>query len=106
MMILGLGLSTLNRSLIDWKVVAVTFSAKFIAWPLCAFTIVWLDRHYLKIYDLQMHKLLVVMASVPMVANSVAWAALFDSHPEKIAFAVLLSTLFVLWFLPFVVSFT
>ncbi len=45
------------------------------------------------------------MSIVPLAANTVAIATELKTYPEKASVAVLMSTLFALFFIPLVVSF-
>lgn len=105
MMIIGLGLASMPHFRLDWKFIAVAFSAKFIAWPLTALGFIWLDTHLFGLYSGPVYQSLLLISIVPMAANSVVIATLFDAHPEKAASAVLLSTLLALFYVPLIASF-
>ena len=85
---------------IEW-----TFCAKFIIWPILIAGIVFLDTSLLHIFSAEVHKVLILMSIVPLAANTVAIATELRTHPEKASVAVLLSTVFALFFIPLVVSF-
>lgn len=105
MMIIGLGLASLKHFRLDWRFIGVAFSAKYVAWMALALTIVALDRSFLHWYGVGVHHALLLLAVVPMAANTVVIATLFDTHPEKAASAVLLSTLIAVFYVPFMASF-
>lgn len=101
MMMIGMGLSTVNIRNIDFKFISLSFFAKFITWPLVIFGIIFLDTNFIHIYTPAIHHVLIVMSIVPLAANTVAYATELKVHPDKAAIAVLLSTLFALFYIPF-----
>lgn len=100
MMMIGLALATIDRVKPDLRFLAVAFSARFIAWPLTALGLIALDTAHLGLFSVEVHKALFLISIVPLAANSVVIATLLKAQPEKIAFAVVLSTLFALFFVP------
>ena len=104
MMIIGMGLATISIRQIDYKFISLAFLAKFIFWPLIIFGIIALDRHIFHLYTSTIYNVLITMAIVPLAANTVAVATELKVHPDKAAWAVLLSTLFALFYIPIMVS--
>lgn len=104
MMIIGLGLAGITEFKFDFLFISLTFIAKFLIWPLLVFLIIFLDNNLLKIYDANIHKVLILLAVVPLAANTVAFATTLKTHPEKVAVAVLLSTLFALFYIPIIAT--
>lgn len=102
MMIVGLGVSTIafKEFEFDWKFISIVFSAKFIVWPAIMFLVVTLGAGY---FPPLATKVLLLLASVPLAANTVAYASALNVHPQKAAVAVLLSTLFALVYIPLAV---
>jgi malate permease and related proteins len=72
MMMIGLGVSGMKHFTSDARFIVVTFLAKFALWPVIALTLVHLDRNFLQL----------------------------NVEPEKAGAAVLLSTLFALFYIP------
>lgn len=105
MMIVGLGLAAMPRLAIDWAFLGAAFAARFIVWPALALALIALDTHYLHFYPETIHHALILLSIVPMAANTVVIATMFDTHPEKAATAVLLSTLWALFYVPLMVAF-
>lgn len=103
MMVIGLGLADITKYKFDFKFVGITFLAKFLVWPTLILSIIFLDRTIFQFYNVQIYNILVLLSSVPLAANTVVVAAVLKTHPEKAALAVLLSTLFALFFIPFMV---
>jgi predicted permease len=104
MMIIGMGLSAVRLRSIDWTFLSLAFSAKFIAWPLIVVILIWLDSAYFRLYGNNIYQILLTLSIVPLAANSVAIATEFKIHPEKAAFTVVLSTLFAVFYIPFVLG--
>jgi malate permease and related proteins len=104
MMIIGLGLAGLTTFKLDVKFVGLTFIAKFLVWPLIILLLIALDSSYLGIYEPIVHKALILLSIVPLAVNTVVMASLMQCHPEKTAATVLLSTIFALFYVPFMTS--
>ena len=105
MMIIGLGLASLPHFKLDKKFIGMTFLAKFFAWPLAVMILNFVDSAFLGIYSEGIHKALLLVAVVPIAVNTIIVASLFDSKPDKAATAILLSTIFALFYVPFMVAY-
>lgn len=105
MMLIGLGVASQERLKLHAKFVTLSFLAKFFVWPVLVLAIIYCDRAYFHFYDPMTHNVMLLMAIVPLPANSVAVATELKSDPEKAAMAVLLSTLFALFFIPLMTAF-
>ncbi len=102
MMLIGLGLASVKSYEFDLKFIVTIFSAKFVLWPIIIFSLIILDNQFLKIYDLSIHKVMMLISVVPIAANTVAYATILRAHPEKASVAVLLTTLFALFYIPLI----
>ena len=105
MMLVGLGLSDTKNYKIDYTFISLSFIAKFLFWPLVVIVLLFIDNIGLKLYNQADYKVIMLLAIVPLAANVVSYATVLKSHPEKVAMAVLLSTLFALFYIPFVAVF-
>ncbi len=105
MMILGLSLSNLKKTSLDWTFTILAFIARFVFWPLLAFIIIYIDNNFWHIYDNTIHQLIFLISIVPIAADTVTFATEFDIHPQKIALTVFLSTVFALIYIPAILSF-
>lgn len=105
MMILGLNVANLEHTSFDFKFIGMNFLAKFIIWPILILGFIWIDNTYWSIFSQQTHQIMALMSLVPLAANTVVWATEFKVYPEKMATAVLLSTLVALFFIPGILSF-
>ncbi len=102
MMLIGLGLANISKFKFDFKFVAASFLAKFVVWPIIIFVIIALDKAFFGFFTEQIHRVMILMSIVPLAANTVAYATELNAHPEKASFAVLLSTLFALIYIPLI----
>lgn len=104
MMLVGMGLSTVRRSSLDPKFISLSFLAKFIMWPVAMTTVIILDLNFFHFYGHQIHQIMILLSVVPLAANTVAYATEFKTDPDKAALAVMLSTIFALFYVPLAVS--
>lgn len=102
MMIIGMGLADIKKFEFDFKFVGLTFLVKFAVWPLLMILLIFLDNAFFKIFDNSIDKILLLMATVPLAANTVSYATLLKAKPEKASLAVLLSTFFALFYIPLI----
>lgn len=105
MMIIGLGLSTLDSLKLDFKFIGMTFLAKFLVWPLLVLAIIAIDTHFFNFLDSSIYNALMLIAIVPLGANTVVLASLFKSKPEKAAAAVVLSAALALVYVPLMTTY-
>jgi predicted permease len=103
LMIVGLGASQIHRGHFDFKFISLTFLAKFIFFPTLVSLLIYFDKNYFHLYQNEIHKILFLMSLVPLAANGVALATELKADPEKVAIAILLSTLFALFYIPLMV---
>lgn len=100
MMIIGMGIADMRSVKLDYVFFGLCFLAKFIVWPLVALGIIYIDASYLHVYTQQIHHVILLLSITPLAANTVVLATALKAQPEKAALAVLLSTLFALFFIP------
>jgi malate permease and related proteins len=104
MMLIGLGVASFTRVSFDRVFIGIAFIAKFLCYPLLVLLIIALDSMFFQLYDAKTHSVMILLSIVPLAANTVAFATALKVHPEKAAMAVLLSTVFALVYIPFIVS--
>ena len=63
------------------------------------------DTTFLGLYSEDIHNALMLVAIVPIAVNTIIVASLFDSKPDKAATAILFSTIFALFYVPFMVAY-
>ncbi|NBS41756.1 AEC family transporter [bacterium] len=104
MMLVGLGLSRIQTFSVDARFTGVAFLAKFLVWPSVALLVILMDAHFFHFYSNDIYRVILLMSTVPLASNTVAFATKLNTHPEKAAVAVLLSTLFALVYIPLTVA--
>jgi len=104
MMIIGMGLTTVTVKHIDKTFIGLALLAKFIFWPAVIMGIIAIDKAVFHIYTPAIYSILTLMSIVPLAANTVSVATELNVHPDKAAVAVLLSTLFALFYIPLIVT--
>ncbi|MBA3722068.1 MAG: AEC family transporter [Parachlamydiaceae bacterium] len=104
MMIIGIGLAGLTNFKLDMKFLGMTFLAKFLVWPALILLAIEIDSRFFGFYDHNVHQSLILLSIVPLAVNTVVMASLMKSEPEKIAATVLISTIFALFYIPFMTS--
>lgn len=100
MMLIGIAIGNAKCFSWDGKFVSSLFIVKFLVWPTLTLGIIWLDKNHIHLFSEQAHKVLFILSTVPLAANTVAYAAELGVQTEKVALTVLLSTVFALFFIP------
>jgi predicted permease len=100
MMLVGMGLAEMTNFKLDMKFISISFIAKFLFWPILVYSIIFIDQQTFKFYTPELGKVFMILSVVPLAANTVAWATVLKVHPDKAALAVLLSTIFALFYIP------
>lgn len=105
MMVVGLSVSNIQKLEIDVKLVGMCFLARFVAWPLLAFSLVLIDRYLLNIYTDKIHQMFMVVSFIPLGVNSLIVATILNNKPEKITSALVITTVSTLFYVPLVIKF-
>jgi predicted permease len=103
MMLVGIGISTIESFKLDFKFISLSFIAKFIAWPIIVFLLITIDKNYFHYYSVNIYEILTLLSIVPLAANTVIIASILKANPEKAATAILTSMLFSLIYVPLMV---
>jgi predicted permease len=103
-MLIGLGVAEVRSLRFDWRFTLATFTGKFVFWPVLVGLFVGLDRLHFGVFDERAHHMMLLISVCPLAANTVAFATLLKTEPEKAGVAVLLSTVFALFFIPAMVA--
>jgi len=101
MMVIGLSLARYDKLIPDWK-----FTAYSIIWKQGLYTLVIISL-FTYFFNLNYAEkiVLVMLASNPLAGNIAAVAAALDVHPEKAAFAIMVSTILALVTVPLTLAF-
>lgn len=92
MMFVGLSLPHVRHLFSDITFSGLALLAKHLGWPLLAWLIVRFDAAWLQVLTPLQAQVLLVLAVVPLAANTVAYATEFKLHPDRAAAAVFIST--------------
>lgn len=104
MMIIGVALSRETKLVISPRFIGLAFFGKFVVFPIVTVALIMLDQYTLQIFSNEIYKMLYIMAIVPIAANVSAYAIEMNLNPEKAASTILLSTLFALFYVPFMLA--
>ena len=105
MMIIGLGLASVVNYKFDFKFIGLSFFAKFFVWPILMLFVISINTTTLRIYDPNIYKVMILFSIVPLATFTVVFATQLNAQPEKASIAVLLSTLFALFYIPLIAAF-
>ena len=104
MMIIGMSILSFHGLAGNVRFTALAFFGKFIGWPALALLFWWIDSQFLQIYSTAVYQAILLISFTPIAANTVVIANLLDIAPQQVAGTALLSTLFALVYIPFMVS--
>lgn len=102
MMLVGIAIADVSKGHIDLKFTGLSLIAKYIFWPVIILAVIYFDSRYLNVYSQELHAIFLLIAFVPVAANTASVATILKTHPEKAAIDVLVSTLFALVIIPLV----
>ncbi|MFA5592727.1 MAG: AEC family transporter [Micavibrio sp.] len=100
MMLIGIALGKQEKILFEPRLIKWLFTAKFILWPAFGAIVITADRLFFHLFDGTIHAMLAILCAVPLAGNLVAYAAALHLRPERVAGAVLASTLLALFTVP------
>ncbi|WP_419769880.1 MAG: AEC family transporter [Candidatus Marinarcus sp.] len=104
MMLLGMGLEHMKTNGgFDKLFVSLALFVKFILWPLLVLAFICADKNYFHFLDQDLYLVMFIFSIVPLAANTVTVATLLNVKPEKMAVAVLISTLISLFYIPLMI---
>ena len=101
MMMLGMGMKGFDvKEDIDKKYLKVAYFFKFIFWPVSILSIIFLDKTFFAFLNKDIYDVLFLFSIVPLAGNTVTLAVLLNAKPQKASFAVLLSNLVSILYIP------
>jgi predicted permease len=104
MMIIGIGISKLPSFKINFKFLSIAFFGRFVLWPALILLVILIDKNLLGFFNENIYKAFILAGLVPLASDTVAIATILKCHPEEMAGTVLISTLFALVYVPFMVA--
>jgi len=102
---IGISLSNLSSSKIDWKFVWIVLSAKFIISPLIISILVFLDLTYWHFYPKEINYAMLVLAFMPPSINTVISATMNNNSYEHAAVSVMIGVVIAMVIIPFLLFF-
>ncbi len=102
MMMIGLGLSTLDKIKFDWKFTGLALIAKYLCYPGLTIIVALINNYYLHFYEPEVMQLLFLMSIVPTGANTISIATELKLPTDTVSITVLISTVFALFYIPLV----
>ena len=101
MMMIGAGLSQMDKFSFDWKFFTGIALIRYIMWPILGFTWVFIDLNFLHLLPDTIHMFVILVCACPLAANTVAYATKIDLFPALTSCMVLVTTILALAFIPF-----
>lgn len=104
--LVGSALAGFSKDHIDLPALVRAFIFKFILYPAVVFSLIKFDQTNTHMFSgiHNAYELAFLMSIVPLAVNTVAYATLLKSEPEKTAFMVFISTIFALAYIPLLVA--
>jgi predicted permease len=103
MVIIGLNLADVNFVKIDWKFLFGIFFGKFVLWPITIFSLILLDKSILQLFSSDIYQILVLFSALPLASMVSIYASQLKTEPEKVSLATAMSTIFAMFFIPFII---
>lgn len=106
-LLVGIALSELAKTHIEFGAIVRSFVPKFIVWPAIVAVLILVDRAYIGLFEgrTDIYQVAFLMSIVPIAANTVAYATFLKAEPERAAFIVFTSTIFAIAYIPLMISF-
>lgn len=104
MVIIGIGLSSMNNFRVDKKFTFALCTAKFIFYPIAINLFILADRLIFHCFDSNCYYALQLISTAPIAANTMVMAELLKFPQEKVATTLLLSLMIALVYIPLISS--
>lgn len=105
MMLIGVAVSKAGGLTFGPRMLTHLFIVKFVVWPLAILAALWVDKVYFQSFSREVYVMALIYGLVPLAGNPVAYAAQLGLKSERIALAVILSTVFALIYMPLAMSY-
>ncbi len=100
MIMIGIALASCATLKPDIRFCTHMMLMRFVIWPLVSLFIVAVDYYFLGLFSTKLYFIFAVFAFIPLPGSSVAFSSTLGLHPDKMAFAVVLSTILASLLLP------
>ena len=105
MLIIGIGLASIKHLKFDKLFILAPILAAYIVWPLIVYIIQIIDIAYFNFFNEDIYKIFYLMAIMPVAANSVAMASIFNYNVDKVSLSLVINTLIGLFYIHFMIYF-
>lgn len=106
MMIVGMGLEKVRfDSSFDIKFISYAMFIKFVVWPACILTFIFIDKNYIHFLNDGLYTVMFLFSIVPLAGNTVTVATLLNVKPQIMSVALFISTVISLFYIPLVLYF-
>lgn len=103
MLMVGLGLSQINKIKFNPKFINLSLFSQFIVYPALALAFVFLNNSTLHYYSSEVMQIIFLLSLVPIGSNTLTIASRLKMDNGTLSFAVLISTVLSLFVIPFAV---
>jgi malate permease and related proteins len=104
MMLAGIAIAGIRDLKVDWKFTSMAGLAHFIVWPAMIAGFILLDASLLHFYPVLILKIMFLFSLIPVGVNLIAYASQLDVQPEKAAITILVTTVFGMVYIPFMIT--
>lgn len=105
MMLVGTALSQFESFKFELKIIATLFVLRYVFWPIAMLLIITIDKLFFGLYSSDIHRMMLIFGTLPMAVSFVTYAAQTGVQPTVAATAVLITSLFSLFYIPIFFAF-
>src|SRR6185369_8361240 len=103
-LLVGFGLAKITKESMDKLYIMLSLFSKFIVWPMVIAIIVFFDRNFFHLLNQLTYNVMLIQSITPIALFVISYSAVLKLYPEKASFAVFVSTIFSLFYIPLIVA--
>lgn len=103
MVMIGISVSKIKHLKIDYRFLGISFCSKFVFYPLAIATFIFLDKNLFGWYNYNYYVAFKLIGIAPIAASTIMISSVVGAKTDNSVSAVILSCLFVLVYVPFMV---
>ncbi|CAA6802830.1 MAG: Putative permease [uncultured Campylobacterales bacterium] len=100
MFIAGIALGQIKKIEFDKFFIFWSLFFSYIIWPVVVFGVIYIDGLFLDLLYPELEKVFILISILPMAAVVIPYASIFNYNVDKIAFTLVINTLFAVLYLP------
>ncbi len=100
MLLIGLSLATVKRSSLDSRFIATVSGVKFLLFPASMGAVLLLDATFVGVFTPFTRQVVLLLSTMPIGSNIIAFATKLDKHPRLASFTVLVTVLIASIYIP------